>query len=221
LTTCGFGAGGGGGGGVGSGGLGGSMNWLRISTGITTSAARRNKPLCSAQSTATWTSTTLPAMTTLRERPAVGAEKRSDTVNHFYSARSAARANAANRYDSIYFLRIHQTEPATKIRLPPSAKTSSMRCFPRWNWQAGSFAHRRRGAWPRPDARRCTGRPRRARILRTGHTGWPRRVRTALRRTSCPHAHDARYRDQTHGDIRRRSWQGKRLLAGWLKLVRL
>jgi hypothetical protein len=46
-----FGGGGGGGGGS-TLGFGGSTNWLMISTGITTSAARRSNPLCSAQSAA-------------------------------------------------------------------------------------------------------------------------------------------------------------------------
>ena len=83
-TSLGLGAGGGGGGGGGGSlGLGGSMNSLRISTGITTSAALRISPLWSAQRAATWNSTTLPAITAFRERPNVvggGEEKRSDTI---------------------------------------------------------------------------------------------------------------------------------------------
>lgn len=85
LVTCRLGSGGGGGGGGGSLGLGGSTNSLRISTGITTSTARRSSPLCSAQRAATCNSTTLPAMTTFRESPRAegGAEKRSDTIIHW------------------------------------------------------------------------------------------------------------------------------------------
>ena len=82
---CGAWGGGGGGGGGSSLGLGGSISSLRISTGITTSAALRINPLCKAQSAATWNSTTPLAMTVLRDRPsrplAGGGEKRSDTVH--------------------------------------------------------------------------------------------------------------------------------------------
>lgn len=77
--------GGGGGGGGGSVGLGGSMNSLKISTGMTTSAARRKRPLCSAQRAATCAKTTPPAITALRDSPRAdveGEEKRSDTINH-------------------------------------------------------------------------------------------------------------------------------------------
>ena len=82
---CRLGSGGGGGGGGGSAGLGGSMNSLKISTGITTSAARRKSPLCRAQRAATCARTTPPAMTALRDSPKAvveGEEKRSDTINH-------------------------------------------------------------------------------------------------------------------------------------------
>ena len=80
----GAGGGGGGGGGGGSLGRGGSTNSLSSVTGITTSAALRIRPLCSAQSAATWNRTTPPVMTAVRDRPKVvgaGREKRSDTIH--------------------------------------------------------------------------------------------------------------------------------------------
>ena len=128
--------GGGGGGGGGSDfGFGGSTNWLSISTGITTSAARRSNPLCSAQSAAAWNRMTPPAMTTLRERPRTegGGAKRSDTINHSNAGTAKGAPIAAKplrRRHARYLRKIHQTEPATRIRLPPSAETSSMPCFP-------------------------------------------------------------------------------------------
>lgn len=63
VTTSFLGCGGGGGGGA---GLGGAMIWLRISTGTTTSATFRTRPLWMAQSAAAWKTITPPAMATLR-----------------------------------------------------------------------------------------------------------------------------------------------------------
>lgn len=203
-----LGCGGGGGGGGNSLGFGGSMNSLRISTGMTTSAARRSKPLCSAQSAATWNNTTPPAMTALRERPRaeVGEEeKRSDTIK--IRVRVLQKVPDAAEPLLAYLRKIHQTEPVTKIKLPPSAERSSMLCFPGWSWQAGSSSARIRNEARRPDARRCTARPHRVRNLRTGRIGWLRQVQTALRRKSCPRAHDGRFHGQRLGGRRRRSWR--------------
>jgi hypothetical protein len=72
-------------------------------------------------------------MTVFRDKPSAvgGEEKRSDTINHS-RARTPKRARDAAE-TAIYLRNIHQTEPATKIRLPPSAEKSSMLCFPKWN----------------------------------------------------------------------------------------
>ena len=71
-TALGEGCVGGGGGGGGGGGatLGGSISMMRvkISTGTTISAARRSKPFCRDQSTATCNTTTLVAIMILRFR---------------------------------------------------------------------------------------------------------------------------------------------------------
>ena len=132
IRRFGSGGGGGGGGGGGSTGFGGSMSSLRISTGMTTSAAWRKSPLWRAQSAATWKSTTLPAMTTFRDRPRAvgeGVEKRLDTINFSDAATSKVPGCSRTAGDN-YSRNIHQTELATKIRLPPRAAKSSMRCFP-------------------------------------------------------------------------------------------
>jgi hypothetical protein len=108
------------------------MNSLRISTGMTTSAARRSRPLCSAQSAATWKSTTPLAISALRERPRKeggGEEKRSDTIKHS-SAGTLEGAGCSKPPAVTYLRKIHQAEPVTTIRLMPSAEKSSMPCFP-------------------------------------------------------------------------------------------
>lgn len=56
--------GGGGGGGAGTMGFGGSMIWLIISTGTTSSYARTSSPLCSAAKPPTCSNTTALAITT-------------------------------------------------------------------------------------------------------------------------------------------------------------
>ena len=69
-TALGEGCVGGGGGGGGGATLGGSISMMRvkISTGTTISAARRSKPFCRDQSTATCNTTTLVAIVMLRFR---------------------------------------------------------------------------------------------------------------------------------------------------------
>ena len=107
------------------------MNSLRISTGMTTSAARRSRPLCNAQSAATWNRTTLPAMSALREKPRTeggDGEKRSDTIEHSSAGRRSRRR--VQQTAGCYLRKIHQAEPLTMIRLMPRAEKSSMSCFP-------------------------------------------------------------------------------------------
>lgn len=69
-------------------------------------------------------------MTALREKPRTeggGEEKRSDTIN--YGVPALAKGARVQRTAS-YLRRIHQTEPVTRIKLPPIAEKSSMPCFP-------------------------------------------------------------------------------------------
>lgn len=200
---------GGGGGGTGGGdstGLGGSTNSLKISTGMTISAVRRSRPLCSAHRTATWKSTTLPAMAILRERPrAVGAgeEKRSDTISHSSMGFPKGARMQQNRYER----QIHQTELATRIRLPPSAERSSMLCFPKWSWQAGLPLSLFRWRAQLQGARHCTAPPRRARNLHIDRIGWRRQVQTEFRRRSCRLARVLQFHDPKLDGRCKQSWQ--------------
>ncbi len=206
LTTgCLMGAGGGGGGATL--GWGVSMNSLSISTGTTISIALRTNPLCKAQIARPWKTSTLLTITALRLKR--GREKEGDkgAVLFIECGRKQSlppcEGRAEGRSLKIYLRKIHQAEPTTRIRLPPSVPRSSMPCFPKWSWRAESL---------QPGGRHCTARPHRGRSFRTGHTGWPRRVRAVCRQTRSPHAHGGRCHGQKRGCIHRRSWRQ----AGWL-----
>ena len=212
------GGGGAGGGGVtlgGDGGAGGAMNSLSNCAGTITSAALRNRPDCSAQMPATCSATTEPTITALRRAPPGGA-KRSDWDIKMIAA-SAFRTGARGQKDLSYLRKIHQAEPATRIRLPASVDRSSMPCFPKWSWQAGSVAAQPRCAGRRPGAMHCTARSRRGRSFRSTRTGWPRPVRTGFRRSPCRRVHGGQSHGPKFGGKHRRSWRQ----AVWLAVERM
>ena len=130
FTGAGLGAGGGGS----TLGTGASMISVRISTGRITSTARRSRPDCMAQSTATCSSTTPPAMAALRLMPGPEAKREEEVVIDQGRAHPDvthdAYAETGGKGVRLYLRNIHQVEPITRIRLPPNVAMSSMLRFP-------------------------------------------------------------------------------------------
>ena len=125
------------------------------------------------------------------------------------------RANAQKCSD--YLRKIHQVEPATKIRLPASVERSSMLCFPEESWQAEPVVPQSHCAARQPGLLRCIAPPRRGRSFRSIRIGWPRPARTGSHRSSCRHGHGGQSHGPKPGGKHRRSWRQ----AVWLAVERM
>ena len=122
-------------------------------------------------------------------------------------AASAYEISAGGLKGLDYLRKIHQAEPATRIRLPASVERSSMTCFPKWSWQAVSSAARHHCAPQQRGAMRCIAPPRRGHSFRSIRIGWPRPARTGCRRNSFLHAHGGQFHGRKFGGKHRRSWR--------------
>ena len=115
---------------------GGVMNSASTWAGITISAARRSRPVCSAQRATAWKSTTDRMMTALRLRPGAGANLSDEDIGRG-SMDLGGVVPLSRGPIGIYLRKIHQAEPTTNIRLPARVESNGMWSFPRGCWQAG------------------------------------------------------------------------------------
>ena len=129
--------------------------------------------------------------------------RRDLTINAI--AASAYEISAGGLKGLDYLRKIHQAEPATRIRLPASVERSSMTCFPKWSWQAVSSGARHHCAPQQRGAMRCIAPPHRGRSFRSIRIGWRRPARTESHRSSCQRVHGGQSPGQKSGGKHRRS----------------